>query len=80
MANRESVNIGLSLGKLGQNIVLARKKKGISQLRLAVLSGTSKSYICDLEHGRRNVSVALIYKIASALGVEVSTLFKGTMS
>ncbi len=68
-----------ALVKLGQNISTIRKKKKVSQLELAAMAEVSKSYVCDLEHGRRNVSVALIIKIASALRVKPSELLEGVI-
>ena len=71
------LEISKGLLRLGENIALVRKRKRISQLRLAILAGVSKSYLCDLEHGRRNVSVSLVLKIASALEVPVEEFFQG---
>ena len=63
------------LVELGTRIASYRNKKGISQFRLALLSDTTQSYISDLERGRRNPSVLVLQKIASALGVEVKDFF-----
>lgn len=66
-----------SLAILGKNIAAARKERRISQLSLAIASGVSKSYLCDVEHGRRNISVLLVIKIAEALDVSPSSLLEG---
>ena len=63
------------LAELGARIASYRNKKGISQFRLALLSDTTQSYISDLERGRRNPSVLVLQKIASALGVEAKDFF-----
>ena len=63
------------LVELGARIASYRNKKGISQFRLALLSDTTQSYISDLERGRRNPSVLVLQKIASALGVEAKDFF-----
>ena len=63
-----------SLIQLGRAIESQRKKAGLSQLRLGLLSGTTQSYICDLEAGRRNPSYLILIRIANSLGCEVSYL------
>ena len=60
---------------LGEQIRAARQEKKLSQLALAILSGVSKSYLSDLENGRRNPSVLLLARIADALGVPLGDLF-----
>ena len=60
---------------LGDQIRAARQEKKLSQLALAILSGVSKSYLSDLENGRRNPSVLLLARIADALGVPLGDLF-----
>ncbi|MDO5329810.1 MAG: helix-turn-helix transcriptional regulator [Bacillota bacterium] len=67
------------LSQLGKRITYLRKERGISQLDLSIDSGLSKSYLSDLEHGRRNPSVASLSKIASALGVTLEELFRGVV-
>lgn len=64
---------------MGKRITYLRKERGISQLDLSIDSGLSKSYLSDLEHGRRNPSVASLSKIASALGVTLEELFRGVV-
>ena len=63
------------LAHLGSAIASRRKKLGMSQFRLGLLSDTSQSYICDVELGRRNLSVLILCRIANALECEVSELF-----
>jgi len=66
-----------ALIQLGNNVAKYRKKKGITQLRLALLAGTTQSYICDVELGRRNIAAVMLLKIAEALDVTVGDLFEG---
>ena len=66
-----------ALIQLGNNVAKYRKKKGITQLRLALLAGTTQSYICDVELGRRNIAAVMLLKIAEALDVTVGDLFDG---
>ena len=49
----------------------------MSQLDLAIESEVNRNYLCDLEKGRRNPSILVLNKIAEALNIDLSTLFKG---
>lgn len=77
MAKKTDANELSLLGQLGMRISFLRRKKGLSQLELALSSGVSKNYLSDLENGRRNPSVLLLQKVASGLGVSLETLFQG---
>lgn len=59
---------------LGTSIAVARKKKGLSQLALSLDAGIAKSYLADLERGKRNPSILTLRKIGKALGVDIRTL------
>ena len=52
----------------------------MSQEDLALEAGVNKNYLSDLERGERNPTVVIVEKIASALEVDLSTLFKGIQS
>lgn len=77
MANEMSPEEKEIIVLLGARIAEKRKERGLSQLRLALAIDVSKSYLCDLEHGRRNVSVAIIIKICRKLGITMRELFTG---
>lgn len=66
--------------QLGMRIRYLRKQKGMSQLELSLEAGVNKNYISDLERGSRNPSITLLEKIARALDIDLSTLFKGIQS
>jgi transcriptional regulator with XRE-family HTH domain len=61
--------------KYGQAIRILRQNKSISQEQLADLCGLHRTYISDVELGKRNVSLENIDKIASALDMNVSEIF-----
>lgn len=61
--------------KYGQTIRALRQSKNISQEQLADLCGLHRTYISDVELGKRNVSLENIDKIASALNMNVSDIF-----
>ncbi|MDR2162819.1 MAG: helix-turn-helix transcriptional regulator [Clostridiales Family XIII bacterium] len=59
----------------GQVIRDLRQRKNIPQEGLADLSGLHRTYISDVERGRRNISLQNIGRIATALQVSVSLIF-----
>ena len=59
----------------GERVRYLRKLKNMTQEELAFRSRLNKNYICDIENGRRNVSLRAIEKIATGLGVEMDILF-----
>lgn len=61
--------------KFGCTVKKLRTEKGISQEKLAELSGLHRTYIGSLERGKRNVSLENINKLAIALGCTISTFF-----
>jgi transcriptional regulator with XRE-family HTH domain len=62
------------LQKFGSRIKQFRSAKGITQEKLAELSGLSRQYIGDVERGARNISLVNIHKIANALEITLSKL------
>lgn len=54
---------------VGLNVKRVRQEKGMTQERLAELSGFSQQYISGLEQGRRNPTIVTIYELATVLGV-----------
>ncbi|NHE59330.1 helix-turn-helix domain-containing protein [Cyclobacterium sp. GBPx2] len=49
--------------KLGRLIRDARRKAGLTQQELAILSGTSRTYISRIENDRSDVELATLKKI-----------------
>jgi len=60
---------------LAKRVKAMRAGKRWSQERLAERASIQRSYIADLETGRRNPSVRTLVKIANALGVSIRALF-----
>jgi putative transcriptional regulator len=52
-----------------------RFERNMTQEELALRTGVSRQTIMSIERGRTNPSVLLAYKIASALGVELTAVF-----
>ncbi|HWY79104.1 MAG TPA: helix-turn-helix transcriptional regulator [Candidatus Sulfotelmatobacter sp.] len=61
---------------IGENIKRLRQKRGVSQVKMAEIVGVTPTYIGFIEQGVRNPSIATVDKIARALKVELSELFK----
>lgn len=60
----------------GKKVREIRKVKGVSQESLADLAGLDRTYISDIENGKRNVSIETIFKIAEALDTSVVKFFE----
>jgi transcriptional regulator with XRE-family HTH domain len=54
---------------VGKNVKRIREKKGLTQERLAEISGFSQQYISGVEQGRRNPTIITLYELAASLGV-----------
>ena len=60
----------------GQAIRKFRSEKHISQEAFADMCGLHRTYISDIERGTRNVSIENIDRMARALEVHISDIFK----
>ena len=60
---------------LGLNIAFYRKKKGVSQLKLAERVNISRTHMSRIETADCAVSLDLLFDICSALEIEPKTLF-----
>ncbi|MEQ1523848.1 MAG: helix-turn-helix transcriptional regulator [Aestuariivirga sp.] len=54
---------------VGRNVRRVREKTGLTQEKLAEVSGFSQQYISGLEQGRRNPTIVTLYELSQALGV-----------
>jgi len=64
------------LTSFGNRLATIRKRKGITQEKLADLVEVHRTYIGFIEQGKRNPSIGNVYKIAKALKVSLRELFK----
>lgn len=64
------------LEAFGKRIRDLRKEKNISQEALALKSNLDRTYVSDIEKGKRNVSLLVLEKLAGGLEVELSDLIK----
>lgn len=61
---------------VGASIKGFRDERGLSQDQLAVKSGVSRTFIANLELGKKNVTINTLVKITDALEVSLSDFFK----
>ncbi|MGO8765968.1 MAG: helix-turn-helix domain-containing protein [Limisphaerales bacterium] len=59
---------------LGTNVRRLREAKGWSQEDLAENANLHRTYVSGIERGVRNPSLTIVFKLATALGVEPGTL------
>jgi len=59
----------------GKRVKELRKKKNLSQERLAHICGLDRTYINSVENGKRNISIKNIEKILKALDVTWCNFF-----
>lgn len=61
--------------KIGQRIRELRKELKLSQEALAYKAEVDRTYVTDVEGGRRNVSVEILEKLIEALEVSFAEFF-----
>lgn len=59
---------------LGSRIIAERTRRGITQRQLALMTGTSRSYLWKIETGAADVGIDVLIRIAKALDVRVRDL------
>jgi transcriptional regulator with XRE-family HTH domain len=62
--------------RFGRAVRQKRHKLGVSQEAFADLCGLDRSYIGGIERGEQNVALVNIEKIARALRISISELFR----
>jgi transcriptional regulator with XRE-family HTH domain len=63
------------LVRLGTRIRKLRKKRGWTQVEMAEKVGIDRSFLADVERGKRNVSILNVELMAKGLKVSLSQLF-----
>lgn len=59
----------------GERLRSFRKKKSLPQEELSFRSSLHRTYISEVERGRRNISIINIAKIAKALRMRIKDFF-----
>jgi len=65
------------LKRFGQRIRKLRRERGWSQEELAARCKLHRTYLGSVERGERNISVISLRRLARALRVSLSELFRG---
>ena len=60
---------------VGQRIRTLREERGLSQYQFAKMISMDRSYLINIEKGKRNVSIDMLTKIATGLDVWITDLF-----
>jgi transcriptional regulator with XRE-family HTH domain len=60
--------------RVGRNLQKARRERGVSQEELAHLAGVHQTYLSGVERGKRNPSIVVLHRIATALGLDIADL------
>ncbi|MCH6201987.1 helix-turn-helix domain-containing protein [Aquiflexum sp. LQ15W] len=60
----------------GEKVKAIRKNQNVSQEKLAELAELDRTYISDIENGKRNVSIETVFKIAKALNSPMINFFE----
>ena len=61
--------------KVGQRIKELRKELGLSQEALGYEADVDRTYVTDVENGRRNVSMEILERLIKALKVSIKQFF-----
>ena len=64
------------LKKFGDRVRKERLKRKLSQEQLASKAGVHRTYIGMIERAEKNITLGNIQKIAGALNINISDLFK----
>jgi len=60
--------------EIGQTIAMLRRQGHMTQEDLAGKAEIDRSYLSEIENGKKNISIRVLKKIAHALGIKTSTL------
>jgi transcriptional regulator with XRE-family HTH domain len=63
--------------RVGETVARLRQAQGLTVEELSVRAGVSKSMLSQIERSKTNPTVALVWRLASALGVELADLLAG---
>jgi len=68
---RDQYELNLQVDLIGEMIKKTRKERNLTQEELGQLVGVQKSQISKLEKGSKNVTIATVLKVFTALKAEV---------
>jgi transcriptional regulator with XRE-family HTH domain len=65
------------LRRLGHRIRTLRNKHGWTQVEMAERTGLDRSFLADVERGKRNISVRNLYIVAKGFKKSLAELLRG---
>lgn len=74
--NAYNITYGISNNILRYNLRFYREKHNLSQNELSIRTGLQRSYIAEVESGKRNPSISKIYQLAISLKLSPWRLLK----
>ena len=63
--------------RFGIRLRMLRKARGMTQLDMSVVFGIDRSYISDIERGKKVILLPLLEVIALGFGMSISDFFSG---
>jgi transcriptional regulator with XRE-family HTH domain len=60
--------------RFGRRLQKLRKEKGWTQVQMADLIGIDRSYISDMERGKKNICLPTLEVLAQGFGISMSKL------
>jgi len=63
--------------ELGRRIRLLRRRKGWTQVEMAVHLGINRGHLSDLEMGKREIGLLMLQVVARGLDTTMEKLLKG---
>jgi transcriptional regulator with XRE-family HTH domain len=62
--------------QVGRRIKTLREERGLTQLIFAMEIGVDRSYLSDLENGKKSMTVNVLHSVAIAFKLSLSDLLK----
>ena len=63
--------------RFGRKLRTLRQQRGWTQVQVAERFGLDRSYLADVERGKRNISIVNLEIIADGFGLSLSKLLSG---
>ena len=60
---------------IGKQVKIERKKINLSQEEFACKVGLHRTFIGDIENGKRNISISTLQKITKSINMNISEFF-----
>jgi transcriptional regulator with XRE-family HTH domain len=74
MATKSTKNVSAEPPRVGDRLAHLRQTKGLSLDELSRKAGVSKSMLSQIERAQANPTVAVVWRLANALGVDIGSL------